>query len=164
MVVNEAGRLVGIVTAGVTRAEALALMPPRSLRHLPVVDAAGCLVDLVLLDDLRHYRTALGALDGVTVFREAAWARSNYWMPAVLLDPRRCPDVRALIRALNADGIQARPVWHPLHRQPPFRGARTGPIAVADRLWDRGMLLPCSVGITAEERQAVIEALTARLV
>jgi dTDP-4-amino-4,6-dideoxygalactose transaminase len=72
--------------------------------------------------------------------------------------------VRALIRALNADGIQARPVWYPLHRQPPFRGARTGPIAVADHLWDRGVLLPCSTGITAEERQAVIEALTARLV
>ena len=110
-----------------------------------------------------HYQSALGALDGVTVFQEAAWARSNYWMPAVLLEPRRCPDVRALIRALNADGIQARPVWYPLHRQPPFRGARTGPIAVADHLWDRGVLLPCSAGITAEERQAVIEALTARL-
>ena len=110
-----------------------------------------------------HYQAALGALDGVTVFREASWARSSYWMPAVLLDPRRCPDVRALIRALNADGIQARPVWHPLHRQPPFQGARTGPIELADRLWDRGVLLPCSVGITAEERQAVVGALTARL-
>jgi perosamine synthetase len=110
-----------------------------------------------------HYQAALGGLDGVTVFREAPWARSSYWMPAVLLDPRRCPDVRALIRALNAEGIQARPVWHPLHRQPPFQGARTGPIALADRLWDRGVLLPCSVGITAEERQAVIDALTARL-
>jgi perosamine synthetase len=110
-----------------------------------------------------HYQEALGALDGVTVFREAAWARSSYWMPAVLLDRRRCPDVRALIRGLNADGIQVRPVWHPLHRQPPFRAARTGPIEVADRLWDRGVLLPCSVGITAEERQAVVDALAARL-
>jgi perosamine synthetase len=110
-----------------------------------------------------HYQAALGALDGVTVFREAAWARSNYWMPAVLLEPHRCADVRALLRDLNADGVQARPIWHPLHRQPPFRAARTGPIEVADRLWDRGVLLPCSVGITAEERQAVIEALTARL-
>jgi dTDP-4-amino-4,6-dideoxygalactose transaminase len=84
-------------------------------------------------------------------------------MPAVLLDARRCPDVRALIRDLNADGVQVRPVWHPLHRQPPFRDTRVGPIRVADRLWDRGLLLPCSVGITAEERQTVIDALTARL-
>jgi perosamine synthetase len=110
-----------------------------------------------------HYQAALAVLDGVTVFHEAAWARSSYWMPAVLLDRRRCPDVRALIRDLNAEGIQLRPVWHPLHRQPPFRGARTGPIEVADRLWDRGVLLPCSVGITADERQTVVEALIARL-
>jgi perosamine synthetase len=110
-----------------------------------------------------HYQAALGRLDGVSVFREAVWARSSYWMPAVLLDPRRCPDVRALIRDLNADGVQVRPVWYPLHRQPPFGEARVGPISVADRLWDRGVLLPCSVGITAEERQAVIDALTARL-
>jgi perosamine synthetase len=110
-----------------------------------------------------HYRAALGHLDGVRVFEEAPWAHSSYWMPAVLLDERRCADVRGLIRGLNADGIQARPVWYPLHRQPPFAGARTGPIAVADRLWDRGVLLPCSVGITVDERQAVIDALTARL-
>ena len=110
-----------------------------------------------------HYREALAGLEGVTVFREAAWARSNWWMPTVLLDERRCPDVRALIRELNAAGIHARPVWHPLHRQPPFRGARAGHIEVADRLWDRGVCLPCSVGITRGEREAVIGALTARL-
>jgi dTDP-glucose pyrophosphorylase len=38
--------------AGVTRAEALALMQQRSLRHLPVVDAAGRLVDVMLFEDL----------------------------------------------------------------------------------------------------------------
>jgi perosamine synthetase len=115
-----------------------------------------------------HYRAGLGGLNGVCVAQEADWARSSYWMPAVLLEERRCRDVRGLIRRLDADGVQVRPVWHPpvwhpLHRQPPFQGARTGPISVADWLWDRGVLLPCSVGITADERQAVIEALTARL-
>jgi dTDP-glucose pyrophosphorylase len=82
MVVDDAGRLVGIVTdgdirrgflrgvvidgrvadlmnrqpvaapAGIARTEALALMQRRSLRHLPVVDASGRLVDVMLLDDL----------------------------------------------------------------------------------------------------------------
>ena len=110
------------------------------------------------------YTKAFERVDGVTPFREAPWARTNWWLPTVLLDPRRCPDVRALIRDLNADGVQVRPLWHPLHRQPPFRGARVGrAIEVADRLWDRGLCLPSSVGITAEERQTVINALVARL-
>ena len=110
------------------------------------------------------YTKAFERVDGVMPFREAPWARTNWWLPTVLLDPRRCPDVRALIRDLNADGVQVRPLWHPLHRQPPFRGARVGrAIEVADRLWDRGLCLPSSVGITAEERQTVIDALVARL-
>ncbi len=82
MVVDEGGRLVGIVTdgdirrgllrgvaidgrvadlmnrrplttpAGTARAEALALMQQRRLRHLPVVDAAGRLVDVMLFEEL----------------------------------------------------------------------------------------------------------------
>jgi perosamine synthetase len=139
--------------------------------RLTNIQAALGLAQLEQLDDFldrkrrtaAHYQAALGALEGVTVFREASWARSNYWMPAVLLDERRCADVRALIRELNAEGVQVRPVWHPLHRQSPFRGARIGAIELADRLWDRGVLLPCSVGITDEERQVVVEALRGHL-
>jgi dTDP-glucose pyrophosphorylase len=40
------------VPAGTTRTEALALMQQRSLRHLPVIDAAGRLVDVMLFEDL----------------------------------------------------------------------------------------------------------------
>lgn len=109
------------------------------------------------------YRRALDGRPGVTVFREAPWARSTYWMASLLLDARACGDVRALLRGLNADGIGARPLWRPLHLQPAFRDAQTYRLEVAERLYARGLSLPCSVGITAEERQAVVEALAARL-
>lgn len=109
------------------------------------------------------YGTALGALDGVRPFREAPWARSTYWMASVLVDERRAPDVRALIRALNGDGIQARPLWRPLNLQPAFRDAETYRLEVAERLYARGLSLPCSVGISQEERDAVVEALVAHL-
>ena len=72
-------------------------------------------------------------------------------------------DVRALIRDLNAGGIQARPLWCPLHLQPAFRSAQAGPVAVAERLYARGLSLPCSVGITPEERQDVVDAVVQRL-
>jgi perosamine synthetase len=109
------------------------------------------------------YGAALAGAPGVTVFREAAWARSTYWMSSVLLDERCCADVPALVRALNEEGVQARPLWRPLHRQPVFGAAQTFHIEVAERLHARGLSLPCSVGITAAEREAVVEALVARL-
>jgi dTDP-4-amino-4,6-dideoxygalactose transaminase len=83
--------------------------------------------------------------------------------PLDLLDEGRCPDVPALIRSLNAAGIQARPLWRPLHLQPAFRDATAGPVAVAERLYARGLSLPCSVGITPEERQDVVDAVVQQL-
>jgi perosamine synthetase len=109
------------------------------------------------------YQAALGRVDGVRPFVEAPWARSTYWMASVLLDERRCPDVPALIRDLNAAGVQARPLWRPLHLQPAFRAAQTAETAVAERIYARGLSLPCSVGITPEERQDVVDALVRRL-
>jgi len=109
------------------------------------------------------YQQALGRVDGVYPFVEAPWARSTYWMPSLLLDEGRCPDVPALIRSLNAAGIQARPLWRPLHLQPAFRDATAGPVAVAERLYARGLSLPCSVGITPEERQDVVDAVVQQL-
>ncbi len=109
------------------------------------------------------YASALAGVPGVTVFRETPWARSTYWMASVLIDERRCADVRALIRDLNEGGVQARPLWRPLHRQPVFGGAQAYRVEVAERLYARGVSLPCSVGISAGERAAVVEALVARL-
>jgi perosamine synthetase len=109
------------------------------------------------------YAAALGRRDGVTPFEEAAWARSTYWMASILLDEGRCRDVRALIRDLNGVGVQARPLWRPLHMQPAFRQAQTGVVSVAERLYARGLSLPCSVGITPEERQDVVQAIVQRL-
>jgi perosamine synthetase len=109
------------------------------------------------------YAEAFGRLDGVSTFTEAGWARSTYWMASILLDERRCRDVRGLIRDLNAAGIQARPLWRPLHLQPAFHRAQTGVVSVAERLYARGLSLPCSVGITPEERQEVVDAVAQRL-
>ncbi|PYO18029.1 MAG: LegC family aminotransferase, partial [Candidatus Rokuibacteriota bacterium] len=92
----------------------------------------------------RAYSRDLAALKGVTPLEEASWAVSSYWMYSVLLDDS-WGDVRALIRRGNADGIQLRPLWRPLHTQPAFAGCRADRIDVAIRLYDRGVSLPCSV-------------------
>jgi dTDP-4-amino-4,6-dideoxygalactose transaminase len=109
------------------------------------------------------YADAFRRLDGVRPFTEAAWARSTYWMASILLDEGRCRDVRALLRDLNAAGVQARPLWRPLHLQPAFLRAQAGAAPVAERLYARGLSLPCSVGITPEERQTVVDAVVQRL-
>jgi perosamine synthetase len=110
-----------------------------------------------------HYRELLARLPGVMVVTEAPWARSTYWMTSALVERGACPDVRGLLRRLNADGIGARPLWRPLHLQPVYAGTQAYRVEVAEKLYERGLSLPCSVGITAEERQAVVTALAVAL-
>lgn len=110
-----------------------------------------------------HYRDLLASIPGVTVFTEAPWARSTYWMTSVLLDGRRGQDVRGLLRGLNAAGIGARPLWRPLNSQPVFKAAQSYEVEVAARLYERGLSLPCSVGITPGERESVAAHLVAAL-
>ena len=108
-----------------------------------------------------EYSVALGRVRGVSALGEASWAHSSFWMYSVLLDPGRFGDVRALIARANREGIQLRPLWRPLHRQPAFADSQAYRIEVADRLYAAGVSLPCSVGITPEERAAVVEFLKA---
>jgi dTDP-4-amino-4,6-dideoxygalactose transaminase len=44
----------------------------------------------------------------------------------------------------------------PLHRQAAFAGHQAYRIEVTDRLYERGVSLPCSVGITPEQRTRVV--------
>ena len=104
----------------------------------------------------RVYTESLTRLGGVDPLIEPPWAFSTFWMYSVLLDPRAWGDVRTLITAATSAGIQLRPLWRPLHRQPAFAGRQTYRVEVADRLYERGVSLPCSVGITGEQRDRVV--------
>jgi len=67
-----------------------------------------------------HYREIFASVPGVEVAAEAPWARSTYWMTSVLLEGRRSPEVRGLLRRLVAGGVGVRPLWRPLHLQERF--------------------------------------------
>jgi perosamine synthetase len=108
----------------------------------------------------RVYTEGLRRLPGVELCTEQPWASSNFWMYSILLDPARWGRARAVIDRAGAAGIQCRPLFYPLHRQPPFRDrCQAYRVEVADFLHARGLSLPCSVGITPEQRARVIEFL-----
>ena len=106
------------------------------------------------------YARRLAGLPGAEPHGEEPWARSSFWMSSVLLDPAMFGTPPDVIRAAAAEGIQLRPLWYPLHRQPVFAGRQAYRIEVADRLHARGVSLPCSVGITEAERERVLSCLS----
>jgi perosamine synthetase len=110
-----------------------------------------------------RYDAAFRHMPGVTSMPAAPWASSTFWLYTILIDPDEFGmDSRAALRSLREMGIDSRPLWQPLHlspahaKSPPCRGP------VAERLYQQGLSLPCSVGLREEQQDAVIEAIGAQ--
>jgi perosamine synthetase len=107
------------------------------------------------------YAAAFAAVRGVTAMREAPWATSTFWLFTILIDAAACGlDSRELIRQLDRQGIQARPLWQPLHRSPAHAGAQAYRCDVADALYATAVSLPSSVTLTADDQHRVIDAVS----
>jgi dTDP-4-amino-4,6-dideoxygalactose transaminase len=69
-----------------------------------------------------YYREALGDMPGIEFMPEPEWSRSNRWLTVILITPEKFGADRETVRlALEAENIEARPVWKPMHLQPVFR-------------------------------------------
>lgn len=88
------------------------------------------------------YRAAFDGLEGVSLFREPAGAKSNYWLNLLLLEPR-CRDERdAILEAANRDGVATRPAWTPMHRLPMYRDCPRMDLSITEDLAARLIALP----------------------
>ncbi len=107
----------------------------------------------------QRYRRAFEEIDGITFLSEAPGRRSNCWLTCILLDESRLgatPD--QVRRHLEAQNIEARPVWKPMHLQPAYRDCRVVGGEVAEELFRRGLCLPSGSTLSTEMQQRVIDA------
>jgi len=108
-----------------------------------------------------RYVEALGDIEGVHFMPELEGTYSNRWLTTLTLDPDKVGITPyALMEALEAENIEARPVWKPLHLQPLFQDCRFYPHAeddvVSERLFAEGLCLPSGSNMTVEEQERVI--------
>ena len=95
------------------------------------------------------YRQALGDLPGIAFMPEAAWGRATRWLTCITVDPAEFGADREAIRlALEAEDIESRPLWKPMHLQPVFAGCPVVGGAVAAGLFERGLCLPSGTSLT----------------
>jgi len=80
------------------------------------------------------------------------------WLSCFLIDESKFGMSSAdLIRFLDAANIESRPVWKPMHTQPLYRRYECVGGEVAADLNRRGICLPSSSSLSAEDQQFVIE-------
>jgi pyridoxal phosphate-dependent aminotransferase EpsN len=104
-----------------------------------------------------YYERAFRDLPGIEFMPEAPWNRCTRWLTCVLVDPRAFGMDREAIRlALEAENIEARPVWKPMHLQPVFAECAKFGGAVAEDLFARGLCLPSGSNLTEADLERVV--------
>jgi pyridoxal phosphate-dependent aminotransferase EpsN len=105
-----------------------------------------------------YYYQALSPLPGIQFMPEAAWGRHNRWLTVLTIDPARFGADREAVRlALEAENIEARPVWKPMHLQPVFADYAAVGGRVAEALFRDGLCLPSGSNLTPPDLARVVE-------
>lgn len=78
---------------------------------------------------------------------------SNHWLSAILLQSYEQRE--ALRLAFEAENIETRPLWKPMHLQPVFQNAPYYGKSVSENLFEKGLCLPSSSNLKEEERTRI---------
>lgn len=105
------------------------------------------------------YNEAFANIPGITPLPQAPYAASACWMYTLLIDETITGvGSRELLRLLHDQSIQTRPLWQPLHLSKAFPDAQVLGGDVAERLNQQALSLPCSVNLSSDQQETVIEA------
>jgi perosamine synthetase len=113
----------------------------------------------------RRYRSLLAGLARrglIALPAEPPGIVNSYWMYGIVLTEKCGRTAADVIRELAARGVQTRPFFYPLHRQPAFRAFpwfRETSLPVSEGLYLRGLYLPSGLTLKKEQMGQVAAAL-----
>ncbi len=92
---------------------------------------------------------------------------ANCWLTAMLIDEASPVTPEWVMDALEAQNIESRPIWKPMHLQPVFAAydfftasgegkKEEGKGSVSERIFDRGLCLPSDIKNTAQDMELII--------
>ena len=112
-----------------------------------------------------QYNRYLRDIDYLQLPCEQGDVVNSYWLYTVVLLKPLTPKRNELIDLLTTSGIEARPVFYPLHRMPPYvKFSLAGnTYGVSEQLSDGGISLPTSITISEEDIKTICNILRSKL-
>jgi perosamine synthetase len=119
--------------------------------RMPNINAAlGC-AQLEHLDDfiekkrqlVNKYEQLIEGYDGIKLFKESEFAKSNYWLQTLIFDEKMY-DINQVLETLNNHNVMSRPAWKPLHLLNPFQNYPKSDLSVTEQLQHQIVNVPSS--------------------
>ena len=107
------------------------------------------------------YTDLLSTIPGVTVLQNPSDKfESNFWLTCIVVDAAVAGFTREEVRlALEADNIESRPLWKPMHMQPVFAEAPFYGDGTSEQLFEDGLCLPSGPTLTDADICRVVDVL-----
>lgn len=104
-----------------------------------------------------RYREAFSDVKGITFMPQADYGLHTNWLSCFLIDQEKFGHSRdELIVILDAAGVEARPVWKPMHLQKLYQDCPRYGGTVAEHLFAEGICLPSSSSLTPQEQTYIV--------
>ena len=104
------------------------------------------------------YVKLFASIEGVKVFEAPNDDYfANYWLSAITIDATKTKGITAetLRLALEAENIESRPLWKPMHLQPIFSTYPYYGKKVAENLFENGLCLPSGSNLSDKDRERI---------
>ncbi len=97
-----------------------------------------------------RYAETFKSVSGVDFFVEKDFAKTNYWLNAIILKKENASCRDEILAVTNENNIMTRPVWRLMHKMPMFENCPRMPLDVSESLEARVINIPSSVFLANE--------------
>lgn len=101
-----------------------------------------------------YYKKELGCLEGVEMMPMNEWQDSNCWLSCMTLSGKVRP--LDIMLALEAENIESRPIWKPMHMQPFFEKYDFVGEGVSQKLFENGVCLPSDTKMSNADLERIV--------
>lgn len=103
------------------------------------------------------YKQEMEGMPGISFVNEPEGYYSNRWLTTVLIDPEKTGGMtRETLRlAMDAQNIESRPLWKPMHLQPIFKNYPYFGNGVSEKLFENGLCLPSGSNLGDADRARI---------
>lgn len=107
------------------------------------------------------YTEALGDIKGISFLHEPEGHHSNRWLSCILVEPALAngADREKIRLALEAENIESRPLWKPLHMQPVFAECPYYGDRLSEVLFEKGLCLPSGSSLESKDLERIVDVI-----
>jgi len=106
------------------------------------------------------YKSKIDKIKGLRIFSAPHLSKCNYWLNIVEIEKKLSKkSFLTIIKYLNNNGIEARPLWHPNHLQKKYTKCQTYKLYNVKKIYQRRLCLPSSSQLTKKQQDFICKKL-----